>query len=174
MLLDAVKRRFVIFSQDTLSVSHRASRCVAMRRDASPHPTRCRPDLARRPRDVARIRERRQASRRRRKRGVRGFMFPLGIPFSCLTAFRFTSTSRRCTWNYRAGTCTRAHTRTHTRGNVRVCSKPYCQAGHETLPDRLPWSASHETRYACQDRLRETIACADVLADCCCNLALCD
>lgn len=73
-----------LFSQ---SSRHRASR------DAS----RCRPDLARRPRDVARIRERRQASRRRRKRGVRGFMFPLGIPFSCLTAFRFTSTSRRCT-----------------------------------------------------------------------------
>lgn len=146
-----------------------------MRRDESRHPARCRPDLARRPRDVARICERRQASRRRRKRGVRGFMFPLGIPFSCLTAFRFTSTSRRCTWNYRAvHTCIYTCMLTRVRANVRACSKPHCQTGHETLPDRLPWSASHETRYACQDRLGETIACADVLADCCCNLALCD
>lgn len=129
-----VRRHFAIFS----GLSHCASRCVA---------SRCRPDLARRPRDVARIRERRQASRRCRKRGVRGFMFPLGIPFSCLTAFRFTSTSRRCTWNYHARL---THTCTHPRTHVHIHA--HVQSRAAVRPDtKLCWIACRDPRVTWRD-----------------------
>lgn len=142
--------RFAIFSGPS-----RAALRVASRRDAS----RCQPDLARRPRDVARIRER----RRRRDAAGKGASAALCSrwEFRSHVSQRFVS-RRRCravvrettrptthaqvhTQVYTYTFCcthmyarTQTHTHTRTRAPPRLQSRARCQAGHETLPDRLP------------------------------------
>lgn len=117
-------------------------------RDASP--SRCRPDLARRPRDMARIRGRRRTVETPPEKGRSQLYVPVGNSVLMPHGVSFVSTSTFSAachiWNYRVYTRARSLARSKScavRPDMELCR----------MSDRLPWLTWRDI-HPRQDRLR--------------------